>query len=144
MPEPQTFDEAISLFQDFLRQNGYSANLLWVEPADVLIPFQGEIYVRLPVSTTNVDHARHLFTRGISSGLGIRFGTICALRNATCCHAWVPKDLVEQERRLMGVGLKLQAKTDRLTGTEVKNWFRWLVLQLCHRKFTSLNEILFG
>jgi len=55
MPEPQTFDEAISLFQDFLRKNGYSPNLVWIEPADVLIPLRREIYVKLPVSRNSVD-----------------------------------------------------------------------------------------
>jgi len=143
MPEPQTFDEAISLFQDFLRKNGYSPNLVWIEPADVLIPLRREIYVKLPVSRNSVDRARALFTVGMTKRLGVRFGTVCALRNATCCHAWVPANQAEHESRLMCHSLKLQANTDHLIGTEVKNWLRWQFLKLRYRRFTGLSRILF-
>lgn len=144
MPEPQTFDEAMSLFQDFLRKNGYSANLIWVEPVDVVLPGRREVYVKLPTTVQNLGRARERFTAGMSKGLGVTFGTICELTNATCCYARIPKDLLEQERHVMGSGLKLHVLTDRLTGVPVTNWFRWQILKLRHRKRSEFKEVLFG
>ncbi len=90
--EPQTFEEAVSRFEEFLRKNGYSPTLMWVEPADLVLPGRRAIYVRVPVPSRNLEQARKRFVSGMTKGLGITFGTICDLPNATCCYVWVPKD----------------------------------------------------
>ena len=144
MPEPQTFDEAISLFQDFLRQNGYSANLAWVELAAVVLPGRREVYVKLPTTVQNLGRAHERFTLGVSKGVGVTFGTICELPNAACCYVWIPKDLLQQERHMVGSGLKLHFLTDRLPGIPVTNWLRWQVLKFRHRKRSQFKQVLFG
>jgi hypothetical protein len=112
--EPQTFEEAVSRFQEFLRKNGWSENLIWVEPTDLLLSGRGPIYVKLPVPAENLTHARERFTSGMSNGLGILFRTMCEVKNATCCYAWAPKDPTEQSYHLMGSGLKVSALTDKV------------------------------
>jgi hypothetical protein len=143
--EPQTFEEAISRFKDFLRQNGYSTSLVWVEPTDLVLPGRRVIYVKVPVPSTNFDRACHRFTSGMSDGSGVALGTICELQSATCCYAWVPKDRTEQQEHLMGTGLKLSAKTDysRIPGIPVTNSIYWQLLKVRHRKRVSMMQYLF-
>jgi len=61
MPEPQTFEEAVTRFQALLIQNGYSANLVWVEPGDLVLPGNRSIYVKLPIPMGNLAQARDRF-----------------------------------------------------------------------------------
>jgi len=142
--EPQTFEEAVSRFEAFLRQNAYSTNLVWVEPDDLLLPGQRAIYVKVPVPFNNLERARERFNSGMSEGLGVALGTICELPSTTCCYLWVPKDRAEQQEHLMGSGLKLSAKTVRLRGIPVTNPVHWQLLKLRHRKRAGLRQHLFG
>jgi hypothetical protein len=144
--EPQTFEEAVSRFEDFLRQNGYSTSLVWVEPADLVLPGRRAIYVKVPVPSTNFERAHQRFTSGMSEGLGVTLGTICELQNATCCYTWVPRNRTEQQEHLMGSGLKVSARTDsaRIPGIPVTNPVRWQLLKLHHRKRAVMRQHLFG
>lgn len=145
LPEPRTFEEAVSRFEEFLRRNGYPPNLVWVEPTDLLLSGRGAIYVKLPVPAENLIRARERFGLGMNNGLGILLGTICYLRNATCCYAWVPKDHEEQQHHLMGNGLKLNATTDsRRTGRDVTSRFYWYLLNRRYQKYSRLMPLLFG
>jgi hypothetical protein len=58
--EPQSFEEAVSRFEFFLKENGYSANLIWVEPSDLVLSGQHSVYVKLPSPTTTLTRARSL------------------------------------------------------------------------------------
>ena len=69
--EPQTFEEAVSRFEIFLRENGHSATLLWVEPADLVLPGRRAIYVRVPVPSRNLEQAHKRFVSGMTEGLGV-------------------------------------------------------------------------
>ena len=52
--EPQSFEEAVARFEVFLKENGYSQTLIWVEPADLVLPGRRAIYVRVPVPSRNL------------------------------------------------------------------------------------------
>ncbi len=145
-PEPPTFEEAVASFERLLREKGYVANLIWVEPGDLVLSGQRGIYVKLPVSATNLDYVRERFTSGLSTGRGITFGTICELQNATCCYAWTPAGQAERETHLMSGGLKLSVGTDgsRFTGTAIKSWSRWQLLKIRYRRYSALKKQLFG
>jgi len=144
--EPTSFDEAVSRFELFLKENDHSANLIWVEPSDLVCCERNSIYVKLPVPTTNISTARNRFDHGFSTGLGVTFGTICDLRDATCCYSWVPKDKIEQQYHLMNGGLKMSARAEpsRLNGIIVGTRFRWWLLKLRYRRPSRLKESLFG
>jgi hypothetical protein len=144
--EPQTFDDAVSHFEDFLRHSGYSSTVIWVEPSDLVLRGRRAIYVKVPVSSRNLERARERFVFGMSEGLGVTFGTVCELPNATCCYAWVPKDRDEQQEHLMGSGLKVSAKTDssKVPGIHVTNSICWQLLKLRYRKTAEMTQHLFG
>ena len=127
----------------FLKENGHSANLIWVEPSDLVCCGRNSIYVKLPVPTTNLSTARNRFDHGISTGLGVTFGTICDLRDATC---WVPKDKTEQQYHLMNGDLKMSAwaEPSRFKGIIVGTPFRWWLLKLRYRRPSRLRDSLFG
>ena len=145
LPEPHTFEEAVSRFEEFLRQNGYPPNLVWVEPTDLLLSGRGAIYVKLPVPAENLIRARERFGLGINKGLGILLGTICYLRDATCCYAWVPQDHEEQQRHLMCNGLKLSATTDsRRSGRAIMSHFYWYLLKRRYQKYSRMTPDLFA
>jgi len=144
--EPQSFEEAVSRFEVFLKENGHSSNVMWVEPSDLVLSGEHSVYVKLPTPISNVTRARDRFERGIGNELGITFGTICDLSNATCCYAWVPKDEIDRQYHLMGRGLKVTATTgsSRLNGILIRNQLRWRLLKLLHRRHTRLRDSLFG
>jgi hypothetical protein len=145
-PEPSTFEEAVASFESLLRENGYVANLIWAEPRDLILSGRRRIYVRLPVSATNLDCVRERFTSGMSTGRGITFGTICKLQHATCCYAWTPATETERETHLMSSGLKLSVGVDqsRFTGSTIKSWSRWQLLKIRYRRYSTLKKQLFG
>jgi hypothetical protein len=146
MAEPQTFEEAVARFEEFLCQNGYSGKVVWVESTDLALPGRRAIYVKVPVPSRNLDYARRRFALGMSGGLGVAFGTICELQNSTCCYAWVPKDRTEQQEHLMGSGLKVsaQAGSSRVHGIPVANSVQWQLLRIRNRKRDDLKQHLFG
>jgi hypothetical protein len=143
--EGLSFDAAIAQFQDFLEHNGYPPKVVWVEPANIVLTGQRSIYVKVPVSPANLVRACDRFTRGISSKLGICFGTICEMSDSTFCYAWSPVDSREQQEHLMGPTLKLSAKTghSRVPGIPVAGGVSWLLLRLRHRRFLRQRELLF-
>lgn len=145
-PEPQNFEDAVASFESFLRQNGYAANLIWVEPSDLILRGERGIYVKLPVSAKNLAYVRKRFASGMSSGMGIAFRAICDLERATCCYAWAPDNQAERESHLMGSGLKLSAATglSRFTGTAIKSWSRWQLLKIRYHRYSKLKQQLFG
>jgi hypothetical protein len=144
--EPRTFEEAVSRFEDFLRNNNYSATLIWVEPADLVLPGHRAIYVRVTVQSRNLEQSRQRFMYGMTRGLGVKFGTICDLPNATCCYAWVPRDRAEQQEHLMGSGLKLTGQVDssRVPGVYVTNAIAWQLLKFRYRKRSAMTRDMFG
>jgi hypothetical protein len=146
MTEPQTFEDAVAQFKEFLRENGYSANVVWVEPTDLVLPGRHAIYVKMPPPSRNVEYARRRFAFGMSEALGVTFGTICELQNATCCYVWVPKSRTEQQEHLLGPGLKLSAQsvTSRVPGIPVANPVQWQLLKILHRKRSDFRQHLFG
>jgi len=146
MPEPKTFADAVSRLEEFLRQNSFSVNLIWVEPANLILSGRRSIYVKVPVPSGNLERARDRFAMGMGEGLGIALGTICELPDATCSYAWVPKDRKEQQEHLMGPGLKVSAAkgSPRISGIRVTNPIHWQLLKLRHRKRAGLRQHLFG
>lgn len=49
------FGAAVERFQQFLRANNYSGNLVWVMPEDVLTTGKRFIYVRVPIPSIQVN-----------------------------------------------------------------------------------------
>ncbi len=146
--DPETFEQAVAQYLRSLSGYHYpfSENLIWVEPADLLLSLEGAICVKLPVPAENLARARERFEHGMKSGLGVLFGTLCDLPNATCCYAWVPKDKAEQKSHLIPRGLKTVVPTYsfRKQGKAVKNRFYWRFLKHRYQKNSGRIQDLFG
>ncbi len=144
--EPRTFDEAVGRFERFLNDNGYSPHIIWIEPADLVLPGGRSICVKQPVPARNATNAHECFERGMKEGRGITFGTICEVAGSTCCYAWVPKYRNEQERHLMGRGLKMKAGTrsDNARGVAVTCRLRWWFLRIRHQQRSRRAAGMFG
>lgn len=144
--EPQTFDEAVVAYSEFLQKCGFPTGLTWVEPGDILLTGTRTIYIRLPVPQANLVHARERFEAGLRSGLGVWFQTLAELKNSTCCFAFVPEDEADQMYHLLGDGLKMSAQTDqsRRKGIGVRSRLRWALLKRHFRKHSWMIAELFG
>jgi len=140
-----SFDESVTKYKQFLEEHGYSRDVVWVKPDDVLVSGGPVIYVKVPVSRSNEESVRTLFDLGMSQERGVLFDTLCDGDGITFSYAWVPRDDAEAEEYLMPKGLKLSAKTgaSRIPGKAVGSHLRWSYLQLKYRGQQSRKEQMF-
>jgi hypothetical protein len=139
-----TFDESVTQFQDFLQNNGYSREVVWITPRDVILTRKRLIYVKFPVPRDNERFVRELFELGTTNRRGILFETICSAANIAFCRAWVPANDSERHRFLMPEGLKMSAHTCRVAAFTVQNGLHWLFLQLRYANHQALKRVLFN
>ena len=141
-----SFDESLARYKQFLGENGYPREVVWVTPDDVLLSSSPVIFVKLPVPESNEQSVRHLFDLGISQQKGVLFDTLCEGNGVTFSYAWVPSDDSEAEEHLMPKGLKLSARTgtSRMLGRAVGSRLRWSYLQLKYRGQQNMKGQLFG
>ena len=71
------FGAAVARFQQFLRANNYSGNLVWVMPEDVLTTGKRFIYVRVLTPAINEMKARRTYEEGVAAGRGLLMSTVC-------------------------------------------------------------------
>jgi hypothetical protein len=141
--EPISFEDAVCQFQDFLNQNGYPRNLVWLEPTDIALTGRPCVYVKVPVQAGNLTRAFDRFTAGMSNKLGVCFGTICEMNDSTCCYAWTPTSHQEQVEHWINPPLKFSAKMSRVPGIPVTRRLSWWLLKLRHHKYLNMREVLF-
>jgi hypothetical protein len=137
------FEDAVAKFQEFLRANQYSDEIVWVEPNDVLLTGQRLLYVRVPGQKVREKMARRTYEEGMLRRRGVLFHTICDLGSTTCSHVWVPGSDDEPQRSLMPLGLKLSVQTDKIKGVSVKSGIWWAYLRVRFRPKQILKEELF-
>ena len=126
-----SFENSLSEFREFLRKTNYPEKIAWVEPGDVLLSGRRLLYVHIPVPDAKPQRVRHLFELSQSSSTGILFEALCAIEETTYTFAWIPKDADEAQRRLMGRGLKVSAKTgiSKVPGKAIGSRLWWTYLQ---------------
>lgn len=139
------FDESVLKFKSFAEQHGWSPNLIWVRPDDVVFDSQGQLFVRVPVPVENERVARTTFENGIRTRRGVLFATLRHMQSGTCCYAWTPKLPIEAEYHRMPEGLKMSVRTgeSRLHGKALSNAIHWLCLRWRYRKNQKQNAWLF-
>ena len=143
-----SFGATVARFQEFLGQNQYSENILWLTPEDLLLSGKQSVYVRVPIPAANEMKARNLYDEGVANGRGLLVSTICEMEGSTCCYVWYPRS---QEEEPLGLwphdgSVKLSAKieTSRIPGRPVKSRLLWAFLKLRNRKKQNLKEFLFS
>jgi hypothetical protein len=147
-PEDVEFTAGVGRFQQFLRQNAYSDNVIWLLPDDVLPSGKRFIYVRVPIPATNEMKTRETYDEGVAAGRGLLMSTTCEMEDSTCCYVWYPR---RQEDVPQGIwphdgSMKLSAKieTSRFPGNPVKSRVLWTFLKLRHRGRQGLKDFLFS
>ena len=140
-----TFEEACIRYSQFLGDNGYHSQILWITPRDILVTDRRSFYVRTPVPASNLERARELFETAIKQQSGVSFSTVCETDHATCCRAWAPADHEERQRAMCPPELKMSASTteSRVQGKEVRSRLLWWYLRLRYESRQKNNESLF-
>jgi hypothetical protein len=66
-----SFGATVARFQEFLGQNQYPENILWLMPGDVLLSGKRFVYVRIPISAANEMKVREIYDEGVANGRGL-------------------------------------------------------------------------
>ena len=117
------FATAVHRFQEFLREQKLSDNLMWVWREDVMF-WRRQLYVKLPLPPENETSARMTYGEGKNLGFGVCLAAFCLLEGIPCCHVWFARD-AEDGSRHMCSGLKLSIPTPLRMARPVRNRFRW-------------------
>jgi len=143
-----SFGATVARFQEFLGQNQYSENILWLTPEDVLLSGKRSVYVRIPVPPANEMKARNMYDEGVANGRGLLMSTICELDGSTCCYVWYPRHQEEEHQGLWphdgSVKLSAKMETSRVQRKPVKSRLLWAFLKLRNRRQQNLKEFLFS
>jgi hypothetical protein len=142
------FGAAAAHFQQFLRANNYSENLVWVMPEDVLTTGKRFIYVRVPIPAINEIKARQMYEEGVAAGRGLVMSTVCRMNVSTYCYVWFPKSVEEIPQGIWphDGSLKLSAKdkSSGLAGRPIRHRVLWKLLEFWHQKHQRLKDFLFS
>jgi hypothetical protein len=142
------FGAAVARFQQFLRANNYSGNLVWVMPEDVLTTGKRFICIRLPIPAINEMKARRMYEEGVAAGRGLVMSTVCQMNVSTYCYVWFPKSVEEVPQGIWphDGSLKLSAKdkSSGLAGRPIRPRVLWTLLEVWHRKNQRLKDFLFS
>ena len=145
---PESFDDAVASFREFLRKAGLPEQIIWISPIDAALIPGSALYIKPQPPDIGVAHAREKYDLGIAAGRGVLFAALCKLRNATCCFVWFPNDADEAQRSLMpksgGLKMRAAAAEFRLRVKSVRNSIFWKVLQARHRDGSNLRDFLFS
>lgn len=143
-----TFGATVTRFQDFLGQNQYLKNILWLMPEDVILSRNRSVYVRVPIPDANEMKARKMYDDGVANGRGLLMTTVCEMERSTCCYVWYPRTPEEEPQGLWphdgSVKLSVKMQTSRVRGKPVKSHLLWALLKLRNRRNRHLKEFWFS
>jgi len=143
-----SFGATVVRFQEFLGQNQYPENILWLTPEDVLLSGKRSVYVRVPIPAANEMKARKMYDDGVANGRGLLISTICEMESSTCCYVWYPRRQEEEPQGIWphdgSVNLSAKMETSRVPGKPVKSRLLWALLMLRNRRKQDLKEFLFS
>ncbi len=71
--ENANFKNAVAKFQEFLKANQYSDQVVWVQPGDVLLTGKKLVYVRVSSQKTRDEMARKTYEEGMPRRRGVLF-----------------------------------------------------------------------
>ena len=104
----EEFDQAVLRFREFLSSNGFSPNVVWIEPTDVLVTGSKRIYLHHPDREHAEIVARDTFEHGSKRGNGVVIKGVFPKPFATYSFVWFPQDKDEAELASVPSGVKLE------------------------------------
>jgi hypothetical protein len=125
------FSHALTSWQDLLREEGYSGNVLWIFHEDITW-HDGKFFIRLPLPEVNQSFVTQLYERGCEKGLGVMLSLFCFIGDDCYCYIWIPKDVREAELALLA-GLKFSIPSKPPTAQSVLDEHEW-------RQHTQLGQ----
>ncbi len=129
---PLTLKAAKEKFSAFLAFQNYPANVSWIALGDLLVDNNTHFWIRLRANAE--EHAAQQYAKGLDRKLGIELRAICATEVETFASVFIPKDDVDSQYHLMGLGLKLTCPVKRYSTSNVRNLVKWLALRLRNRR----------
>jgi len=102
------FDQAVRRFQTFLANQGFSPNVVWIEPSDVVLTGSKLIYVHHPYLESAGILARNTFDEGLAFGNEVVLKGLFPKKHATYSFVWFPQYRTEAEYALVSKGVKLE------------------------------------
>ena len=137
-------DQAVQRFQNFLANQGYSPNVVWIEPSDLFLTGRKLIYVHHPCLENAANLARNTFDQGLAFGNGVVLKGLFPKKHATYSFVWFPQDRVEAEYALVSKGVKLEVSLSQaFSAVIIRNDERWRLLKKRHRGVQFMKDDLF-
>ena len=138
------YEEAIAAFKKFLEQQGWSQNIIWRRPDDVVFRIGRSKVVRHRSPREATEWARRYYDLGYNQGLGISLHAECDIGGATCATIFCTADDREAESRMMPTqGLKMSAATPRTSGKSASSlewWFWKEQLEILHHRLNRHEQ----
>jgi hypothetical protein len=115
------FEGAAQQFQTFLAGEGWPTDVQWIRPSDARLG-RGRVGVRNVPRGVGEQHARNLYSRAVSAGLGVMLEGTCRTSNVTVARVIRPLSEDASVRGLFAHGLKLGVLIDPPAATFVCRW----------------------
>jgi hypothetical protein len=132
---PESFDEARKRFSEFLGENGYPENVLWVDCTS-LVWDKRKLWVRDDPAT--LRRARQRYENGIRAGLGVFLEAVAIAGSTTVAAVLLPLDDDAAQRHMVpSGGLKLSALKNMFKA-RVSGHLLQTFLSLLHRNSSRL------
>ena len=132
------FDEAVIQFQSFLGNEGYSRQIVWITPCDILLTGKPMVYLRVSEPGQNLSVVQREYELGTAANLGVKLSSFCDFGKFSYCFVWHPRDKDEAQRALMPAdgGLKLSVTngSSRPIARRVSNRILWWLLKFKYRR----------
>ena len=133
------FDEAVSVFRSFLRQQGQSDTVLWIW-RNSIISRRGSGSHKIANRRIFIDrHAladdesiRKYYDGGVKRGLGIALRVFCVADGNPLCYIYLPEDETAAEYSMMS-SLKCSVPTPCPTATFINYQFLAVLLRFVIR-----------
>lgn len=142
----EEFDQAVLRFKDFLAHRGFSPNVIWIEPSDVVLTEDGRIFVCHTEEESAAIAARNAFEQGLRQGYGVVLKGLFPREQATFSFVWFPRDSADAEYEMVPPGVKLQVSLSlpqHFKVVVIRNRERWQALSHRHGSIQFMKMDLF-
>ena len=142
----EEFDQAVLQFKDFLAHRGFSPNVIWIEPSDLVLTEDGRIFVCHTEEESAAIAARNTFEQGLKQGNGVVLKGLFPRTDATYSFVWFPRDCADAESEMVPLGVKLQVSLglpQHFKVVVIRNRERWQALRQRHGSIQFMKTDLF-
>ncbi len=127
LPIPDSLEEAIPRFREFLRGQGWPDQVQWLASGTVLPSKKGYYWIKSRKSEEGINVARETYQEGVVLGLGISLEALCNSGSVTFAYVLRPVDRDEAERLFIR-DLKLSLPLNPQPARVVKSSLLWSIL----------------